>query len=94
MLLTVWKHACRKKQTQKRSFTIIYSVLNQRPKFYGHSRRFKTFGYGYDGRSFTVPNVWLQPKVKIVTNGPTLHLQRFRDFSKERGSTKDSLEPT
>ena len=27
------------------------AVLDQRLKFYGRSRRFKTYGYGYGGRS-------------------------------------------
>ena len=40
---------------------IKISVLDQRPKFYGRSRRFQTYGYG--GRSLR-PN--LRPKVLIV----------------------------
>ena len=38
-------------------------VLDRRPKFYGRSRRFQTYGYGYGGRSLR-PN--LRPKVLFV----------------------------
>ena len=37
------------------------AVLDQRPKFYGRSRRFKTYGYG--GRSL---RPFLRPKVLLV----------------------------
>ena len=41
----------------------IFSVLDPTPKFYGRSRRFKTYGYGYGGRSLR-PFLW--PKVLLV----------------------------
>jgi hypothetical protein len=39
------------------------SVLDQRPKFYGRNRRFKTYTYGYDGQSL---RPFLRPKVLFV----------------------------
>ena len=39
------------------------SVLDRRPKVYGRSRRFRTYGYGYGGRSF---RLFLRPKVLFV----------------------------
>ena len=30
-------------------FLGLPTVLDRRPKFYGHSQRFKTYGYGYGG---------------------------------------------
>ena len=44
-------------------------VLDRRPKFYGRSRRFKTYGYNYGGRSL---RLFLRPKVLFVV---------FLDFS-------------
>ena len=41
----------------------LTAVLDQRPKFYGGSRRFKTYGYGYGGRSL---RQFLRPKVLLV----------------------------
>ena len=38
----------------------VITVLDRRPKFYGRSRRFKTYGYGYGGRSL---RPFLGPKV-------------------------------
>ena len=45
----------------KKTF-IWRSVLDRRLNFYGRSRRFRTYGYGYGGRSF-LP--FLRPKVYI-----------------------------
>ena len=42
---------------------VLYAVLDRRPKFYGHSRRFSTYGYGYGGRSL---RPFLRPKVLLV----------------------------
>ena len=38
-------------------------LLDQRPKFYRRSRRFKTYGYGYGGQSL---RLFLRPKVLFV----------------------------
>ena len=38
-------------------------LLDQRPKFYRRSRRFKTYGYGYGGQSL---RPFLRPKVLFV----------------------------
>ena len=46
--------------TQKHHYP---AVLDRRPKFYGRSRRFKTYGYGYGGRSLSP---FLRPKVFFV----------------------------
>ena len=43
--------------------TTLTAVLDRRPKFYGCSRRFKTYGYGYGGRSL---RPFLRPKVLFV----------------------------
>ena len=43
--------------------TMNISVLDRRPKFYGRSRRFYTYGYGYGGRSL---RTFLRPKKTIV----------------------------
>ena len=40
-----------------------YPVLDQRLKFYGRSRRFKTYSYGYGGRSL---RPFLRPKILVV----------------------------
>ena len=40
----------------------LVPVLDRRPKVYGRSRRFKTYGYGYGGRSL---RPFLRPKVKL-----------------------------
>ena len=39
------------------------AVLDRRPKVYGRSRRFETYGYGYGGRSL---RPFLRPKVLFV----------------------------
>ena len=41
----------------------MFAAFDQRPKFYGRSRRFKTYGYRYGGRSL---RPFLQPKVVLV----------------------------
>ena len=41
----------------------ITAVLDRRPEFYGRSRRFKTYGYGYSGRSL---RQFLRPKVLLA----------------------------
>ena len=40
-------------------------VLDQRLKFYGRSRRFKTYGYGYGGQSL---RPFLRPKVFLLVS--------------------------
>ena len=45
------------------NLTHTKAVLDRRPKFYGRSRRFKTYGYGYGGRSL---RPFLRPKVLFV----------------------------
>ena len=44
-------------------WNLCVTVLDRRPKFYGRSRRFKTYGYGYGGRSL---RPFLRPKVLFV----------------------------
>ena len=39
------------------------TVLDQRPKFYGRSRRFKNYGYGYGGQSL---RPFIRPKVLFL----------------------------
>ena len=41
---------------------VCSAVLDRRPKFYGRSRRFRTYGYGYSGRSF---RPFLRPQEKF-----------------------------
>ena len=41
----------------------LWPVLDRRPKVYGRSRRFRTYGYGYGGRSL---RPFLRPKVLFV----------------------------
>ena len=60
---------CKKRRSQAVLFSFCYKnddkkpVLDQKPKFYSRSRRFKTYGYGYGGRSL---RPFLQPKVLSV----------------------------
>ena len=44
-------------------FLATSPVLEQRPKFYSRSRRFRTYSYGYGGQSL---RPFLQPKVFLV----------------------------
>ena len=53
----------RKKKSKPRNWFGIQAVLDRRPKFYGRSRRFQTYGYGYGGRSL---RPFLRPKVLLV----------------------------
>ena len=47
-------------------------MLDRRPKFYGCSRRFKTYGYGYSGRSL---RPFLRRKVLFVVFFPKWRLK-------------------
>ena len=54
---------CRVSFKSQKCASLSCAVLDRRPKFYGRSRRFNTYGYGYGGRSL---RPYLRPKVLFV----------------------------
>ena len=65
---------CKPQQTGKPQYIYMYmTVLDRRTKFYGRSRRFMTYGFGYGAGSL---RPFLRPKVLLVV---------FSLFPKNRG---------